>query len=400
MKWPLHRVSDFGRVITGKTPSTKNSNYWDGQFLFVTPSDLSFRHYYCSKTERCVSDEAKERFKNQVIPENSVMFTSIGNTIGKCAISSAESLTNQQINSIIVNEHNDFRFVYYLLCNNVETVKSLGASSATPIVNKTEFQQIRLKAPDLPEQQRIGDILSAYDSLIENNRRRIQLLEQSARMLYKEWFVHLRFPGHEHVKIKNGVPEGWERKTVGDVAEVLSGFAFKSSTFQSEGNFAIVTIKNVQDGQFDTVCSSSIDQPPKEMQDHCYLRTGDVLLSLTGNIGRVCMVHGDGFLLNQRVAKLQAKDVFTRSFVYCMFRNEGFQSLLTNLSYGVAQQNLSPVKMKSIELNVPPNRLIEDFTDVAEPLMDQILILNRENEKLRQARDILLPKLMSGKVEV
>ena len=207
-------ISDLGRIVTGKTPSTKNPAFFDGKYQFVTPSDLYWETYYCQSTERTVTEDAKKAYPNQFIPSDAVMVTCIGNTIGKCGISSGGCLTNQQINTIIPATGISPRFIYYLMIQNRELIRGvgLGGGSATPILNKTTFSKIRLRVPSKGYWARIASILSAYDDLIENNQRRIQLLEQSAQLLYKEWFVHLRFPGHEHVTITDGVPEGWIKK--------------------------------------------------------------------------------------------------------------------------------------------------------------------------------------------
>jgi len=215
------RISQLGRVVTGKTPATSRQEFFGGDYLFVTPSDLEYDHYYCRTTERSVTEEAKSALPNQFVPVDAVMFTCIGATIGKCAIAPAECLTNQQINSVVVNEHTDSKFLYYLLCHSVDMVKGLGGGAATPIVSKSKFEEVELLVPPLRDQQAIADILSAYDDLIENNRRRMALLEEAARQLYREWFVRLRFPGHEHTRITNSVPEGWERKTLGDLCQEI-----------------------------------------------------------------------------------------------------------------------------------------------------------------------------------
>ena len=142
--------------------------------------------------------------------------------------------------------------------------------------------EIEFPKPPLDIQRRMADILSAYDDLIENNRRRIALLEQAARELYREWFVRLRFPGHESTRIVDGVPEGWERKTYADLFRFLGGFAFKSKTYEQDGEYGIVTIKNVHDAQFVPECPSKLNYVPEKMKEHCALATGDILLSLTG----------------------------------------------------------------------------------------------------------------------
>ena len=220
MKFFLRRIAELGFVVTGKTPPTKRHEMFGGEYLFVTPSDLEYNHYYCRNTERTVTEEAKSKFVSQFIPSGAVMFTCIGATIGKCGIASAECLTNQQINSIIASENTDSKFLYYLLCNNVESVKTLGGGSATPIVSKSKFEKVELKVPSLSDQQTVSSILSVYDDLIENNQRRMVLLEEAARQLYREWFVRLRFPGHEHKRIVNGVLIGWESRILGNLCEI------------------------------------------------------------------------------------------------------------------------------------------------------------------------------------
>ena len=224
MSWTTKRIDELGKVVTGTTPATANPSFYRGDFMFVTPTDLEYENYYVRDTYSTVTNEARDSFKNQFIPKNSIIFTCIGNTIGKCGISSDDCLTNQQINSIIVDGKNNPKFLYYLLIKNRSFIRSIGLSggAAKPIINKSTFSSIKVRVPDKQTQDNIADILSDYDDLIENNRRRIQLLEQAARLLYKEWFVHLRFPGHQHTKVINGVPEGWEYKQVKDVLEKVN----------------------------------------------------------------------------------------------------------------------------------------------------------------------------------
>jgi type I restriction enzyme S subunit len=218
MKLNSRRISQLGRVVTGKTPQTSRQEFFGGEYPFVTPSDLDYNHYYCHTTERTVTEQAKAALPNQFVPADAVMFTCIGATIGKCGIAPSECLTNQQINSVLANDTTDPRFLYYLLCHNIEVVRSLGGGAATPIVSKSKFEEVELLVPRIREQQRdIAEVLSAYDDLIQNNTRRMALLEQAARLLYQEWFVRLRFPGHEHTRITTGIPQGWEQKHLGDV---------------------------------------------------------------------------------------------------------------------------------------------------------------------------------------
>ena len=330
------------------------------------------------------------------------MFTCIGNTIGKCGIASENCLTNQQVNSIIVNRENNPHFVYYALIRNRPMIRGIGLSggAAQPIINKSTFSAVQIDVSERVTQDAIADILSAYDDLIENNRRRIALLEQAARELYREWFVRLRFPGHESTRIVDGVPEGWERKTYADLFRFLGGFAFKSKTYEQDGEYGIVTIKNVHDAQFVPECPSKLNYVPEKMKEHCALSTGDILLSLTGNVGRSCVVFGRNYLLNQRVAKVVGITDIPKSYTYWTFSNKITQKELENLAHGVAQLNLSPVILGQRSLLKPSSSLLRSFEEIADPILWQITTLNLKIVQLRQARDVLLPRLMSGEVAV
>lgn len=272
---------------------------------------------------------------------------------------------------------------------------AIGAAQRT--ISLSSLQNLTINLPDLPTQRRIASILSAYDDLIENNRRQIKLLEEAAQRLYREWFVELRFPGHEGVKVVDGVPEGWMKGTVDNIVKLLSGYPFKSSEYVSSGKYRLITIKNVKDGEFSPDNVDYIDQLPDKVPSHCILTEGDILLSLTGNIGRVCIVNGYNYLLNQRVAKLQT---LHPAYAYCMFRSKEMLNKMTALSNGVAQQNLSPIRAEKIRILIPSSNLLFQFKNIVEPIISQIILLNNQITFACEARDRLLPELMDGEIEV
>lgn len=272
---------------------------------------------------------------------------------------------------------------------------AIGAAQRT--ISLSSLQNLTINLPDLPTQRRIASILSAYDDLIENNRRQIKLLEEAAQRLYREWFVELRFPGHEGVKVVDGVPKGWMKGTVDNIVKLLSGYPFKSSEYVSSGKYRLITIKNVKDGEFSPDNVDYIDQLPDKVPSHCILTEGDILLSLTGNIGRVCIVNGYNYLLNQRVAKLQT---LHPAYAYCMFRSKEMLNKMTALSNGVAQQNLSPIRAEKIRILIPSSNLLSQFKNIVEPIISQIILLNNQITFACEARDRLLPELMDGEMEV
>ena len=291
----------------------------------------------------------------------------------------------------------NFEFLYYILKSKQRELHNTQKGAAIPHVTPALIGSIDGLLPDILTQQGIVSILSRYDSLIENYQKQIKLLEEAAQRLYKEWFVDLRFPGYENTKIVDGVPEGWEKKKIKDVVELQSGYAFKSSTFEDGCPYKIVTIKNVKDGIFESENVSTVRAVPEKMPNHCFLKDGDILLSLTGNVGRVCIVIGENYLLNQRVAKLKTD---YPAYTYCLFRSHEMFITVCNLANGAAQQNVSPIRIGDIDIVLANDELMKKFEGIAGVYVDEIIKHHRQIRLLTEARDRLLPKLMSGEIEV
>jgi len=292
---------------------------------------------------------------------------------------------------------------YYLLSPLMQNeLLSKSAGSTVPHINVKDIKNLNLfSLPPLPIQRLIASILTAYDDLIENNSKRIKLLEELAQRTYEEWFVKFRVNGRQLIiDEKTGLPEGWERKKLNDVVNIISGFPFKSSEYVDNGQFKIVTIKNVQDGYFVPNTTDTLVGIPQKVKKEQVLETGDIILSLTGNVGRVCLVYGDNYLLNQRVAKLITNEKSSPGFVYFTMRNDKMVTTLENISNGAAQQNLSPINMGNIEVNYPDETIISKFNKVSNNVVKQICRLYVQNQKLKESRDMLLPKLMNGTINV
>ena len=291
-------------------------------------------------------------------------------------------------------------FVYYFFKQ--DWIRNYAANSMTGASGRQRadikfIQKAKVQFPPLATQQKISSILSAYDTQIENNQKRIKLLEQMAENLYKEWFVRFRFPGYENVEFEGGIPKGWTRCKLGDLIDFQNGFAFKSETFVPEGKYKVITIKNVQDGQFDSSNADRVEDIPKGMPSYCKLSEGDILLSLTGNVGRVCHAIGDNMLLNQRVAKIKSSH---SHFAYCMLRTPAMFAYLNMIAYGTAQLNLSPIKAANLKIIKPTESIMEAFDKVVAPLFSSVFNLYNQIDFLSSQRDLLLPRLMSGKLSI
>ena len=283
-------------------------------------------------------------------------------------------------------------------------IKNQNTGSSIPLITLNTLRNLPVNLPPIDVQNNIIAILSAYDDLIESNNRRIKILEEMAQTICNEWFVKFRFPWHSKVRMVKSelgdMPEGWGVKQLNDVIDIRSGFAFKSGTFTHEGKYRLVTIRNVQNGKFVAESDSRLQDIPEKTPEYCLLKNGDILLSLTGNVGRVCLCYGKDYLLNQRVAKLVPKDKADWSYVYFMYLQPQFRTKLEMISTGVAQQNLSPVEMGKIKILYPTEILRKSYGDLCNPILKNILMLFQKNSILNQARDLLLPRLISGELNI
>lgn len=369
---------------------------------FITISNIDSSNHIDFKNTLFVPEEYYENLDNIRKPIiNDILYSVVG-SFGKAVLIKENKKFVFQRHIAILRPNPDIvnpSYLYYIMSSksfyNKADVVAIGAAQRT--ISLTSLRNLEINLPTIDIQCRIAEILSHYDSLIENYQKQIKLLEESAQRLYKEWFVDLRFPGHENTKIVDGVPEGWAKKRINEFASILSGYAFKSSTFEENGYYNIVTIKNVQNGFFEGKRLNHIRKLPPGMPQHCLLNTGDLLLSLTGNIGRVCMVIGKNNLLNQRVAKIESK---YPAFVYCLFRSNSMFTAINNLGNGAAQQNVSPIRIGELEIIFANDEIISNFEKITSNIRKQILLLHSKINLLSEARDRLLPKLMSGEIEV
>jgi len=315
-------------------------------------------------------------------------------------LSSADCLTNQQINSIIPQEGIDPRFIYYLLVHNTDAIRGvgLGGGSATPILNKTSFSKIKLHVPPPSQWNSIAAILSAYDDLIENNRRRIQLLEQSARLLYREWFVHLRFPGHEHTQIIDGVPDGWEKKAAIEVMDVLSGGTPKTTNPSYwDGEIPFYTPKDSVGYAYVFETEKYITEEGLKNCNSKLYGKDTIFITARGTVGKINLAQCS-MAMNQSCYALIAKASLNQQFMYFALVEsiEQFRSR----AVGAVFDAIVVDTFKMIPFVVPEKNLIDLFTEIVCPILQQIDVLSGQNRSLIKARDLLLPKLMNGEVAV
>ena len=289
----------------------------------------------------------------------------------------------------------DCDFLYYYMGQQSireAMAKTMVGASGRQRVNNKVFNDLQINLPPLSTQHCIANILSRYDSLIENYQKQIKLLEEAAQRLYKEWFVDLRFPGHENTKIVDGVPEGWEKKSIGEIGEYLNGFAFKPSDWQDLGK-PIIKIKEMGNGVTNETPRNSGERVPAKY----LIKTGDLLFSWSATL-MVIIWSGEEGWLNQHLFKVTPVKGIDREFLLQSISNTIVE--FQNLTTGSTMKHIQRGKLKEVHVNVPNGRTMRKYKSISEPIRERLLNLKREIILLQEARDRLLPKLMSGEIVV
>lgn len=275
---------------------------------------------------------------------------------------------------------------YYMQTHRIKNImiNSMTGATGRQRVNNDVFNHLTVKIPSLSIQNRIAEILSRYDSLIENYQKQIKLLEELAQRLYKEWFVDLRFPGHENTKIVDGVPEGWERKNITELADIQYGYAFDGKLFNSDKvGVPIARIRNIPDGYTN-------DYTTEEASNEYIVKNGDILAGMDG-IFHINTWSGSDAYLVQRTCLFRPKDEILKGFIFQAIK--GPIKVFEQTLVGATVAHLGKKHIDSIDLIMPKDiHLYRPFNDLffyRQELLNQIRFL-------AEARDRLLPKLMSG----
>lgn len=303
----------------------------------------------------------------------------------------------------------DARFTYYLTSSDavvLPAINSMTGASGRQRADKRFIQRLKLNLPDLPTQECIADILSAYDDLIEANNHRIELLEQTAQELYKEWFVRFRFPGYENTKSENRIPEGWNVVKLGDYVEIKGGKRLpEGQTLCVEATeHPYIRIRDITASKFISLTNSFeyIDNETFDIIRRFTVNTNDILISIVGTIGAIACVGKSlkGANLTENCVKLVNVRHFTNSYLYHFLNSDAGKGAIQAGIVGATQPKLPLYNIKRIKLLKPNTDLIVAFTKMIEPIDQEIMTLMDKNRNLMAQRDMLLPRLMSGKLEV
>ena len=384
-EWKKVKLGDIcERVTSGGTPKANVSSYY---FPPIIPWLKTKEVNYCriTETENFISEEGLNNSSAKLIAPNSVIIAMYGqgDTAGRVAINKIPLTTNQACCNLTIDESKaDYEFIYYQLCTLYNKMVSLKAGAAQPNLNARIIKNLEVLLPSLPTQHRIATILSRYDSLIENYQKQIKLLEEAAQRLYKEWFVDLHFPGHENTKIVDGVPEGWEKKKLVEIAELKAG----------GDKPEIVSAKRTKECSVPIFSNGTTNEGLYGYTNLPVILEQSVTISARGSVGYT-VFRRTPFVPIVRLISVTPHNIYVGYIFYCL-------KSTTLDSNGAAQHQITIPMIRNKEITIPSKGILELFESQTEPIFNQIDILKELIRLLTEARDRLLPKLMSGEIEI
>jgi type I restriction enzyme S subunit len=373
MSWTEKNLDELGFVGRGKSRHRpRNAEHlYNGPYPFIQTADVKHSGLYVTTYEQTYSEAGL--LQSKLWPSGTLCITIAAN-IAETAILGLEACFPDSVIGFIADETKcDIRFIKYTFDTLKRHYQQVSHCAAQDNLSLEKLLSFKIMVPSVQRQASIASILSAYDDAIENNRRRMALLEKAARLLYEEWFVRLRFPGHEHMRIVDGVPEGWERMPLGNRVTLNYGKALKADT-RIEGAFPVYGSSGIVGSH-----EAAIAKGP------------GIILGRKGNVGSVYWSSKDFFAIDT-VYFITAEE--SDLYLYHSLKHMHF------ISTDVAVPGLNRDLAYSRHLLVPSKSVLRLFLDAVSPIYQQLDKLDEINQKLCAARDLLLPRLMSGEIEV
>ncbi len=411
--WKLVAMEDEVRLLSGGTPKKSEGRFWNGEIPWVSSGEMTQSRIF--DTQHHVTEEAIGSGTRSV-PKNTVLVVVRGMSLAKefrVALTERRVTFNQDLKALRPSAKIDPGFLFYYLQSQRNAIRdrATDASHGTKKVETHVLKNWPLPLLSMKEQLYLRDILSAYDDLIENNRRRIQLLEQSARLLYKEWFVHLRFPGHEHVPVVDGVPEGWEEIPIGELIEDNTvdlqtgpfGTQLKAAEYSEDG-IPVINVRNIGFGSIRPEKVEYVTEEKAMQLSKHILRPGDIVFGRKGAVDRHSLITSaeDGWLQGSDCIRMRIKTKkLSPIFASLAFREDSHKRWMVGQCGNKATMaSLNQDVISRISLLIPSSEILLLFGGFVSRLFSQITVIQRQMSESAKARDLLLPRLMNGEIPV
>lgn len=394
-EWKECKLSEIMDLIGGGTPKTSNPDYWGGDIPWISVKDFNGERRYVGDTEKKITKLGLENSSTKILSKGDIIISARG-TVGELAIIPSDMAFNQSCYGLRAKDFVDSCFLYYLLKQSVNILKHNTHGSVFDTITRETFENISVKLPPLPTQQKIAAILSSLDDKIELNNKINTNLEQQAQALFKNWFVDFDPFGGK-------MPEGWKEVEFRDVCENLTDGVHNTVVDDPNGEYLLLSCKNIKGGVL--TISSSERKINKETFEKLRKRTklakGDILLSSVGTVGEMYLLNEtpDNYEFQRSVAIIKPNtSLISPAFLYesMLFQKD----TIIHSAHGAVQQCIFISDVGDFTTILPTIDIIEKFTNIVQPMLDTITANQHENQKLANFRDTLLPKLMNGEIVI
>ena len=412
-EWKEYKLGDLcNRVCSGGTPSSRHSEYYDGNIPWLNTKEINFNRIY--DTEKCITEDGLNNSAAKWIEKNSVIVAMYGATAGKSAIAKIPLTTNQACCNLMINPSvADYRFVYYFLCYKFVELASLANGGAQQNLNAQIIKDFEISLPSLDEQKQIANVLYSLDSKIEINRRINDNLEQQAQALFKSWFVDFEpFKNGEFVDSELGrIPKGWKLTYISEIIHVLeTGRRPKGGVGEIKGGIPSVGAEHIKGiGNYDYSKTKYINEEFASSLKTGKIKGYELLIYKDGGKPGYFIpnysIFGEGYpfeecFLNEHVFKLDFGDKGYNAFCYFYFHTDYVMNYLNAQGGKAAIPGINKQDVENILVFAPENEVVMKFSKFVLPLIKQILMNCNESRRLAELRDTLLPKLMSGELQI
>lgn len=400
MSWPTTKIGSVCRVLPGY--AFRSSDFTDSGIPVVKIASIKDDLTVDVAGGQCLPEGlVTERTRRFLLKDGDIVLAMTGATAGKIGriVSDAPMVLNQRVAKIEPAE-DDADYVWCILSSARyrDRFYNLAGGAAQPNLSGGQIEETEMPWPPSDARRRIGDAITSYDDLITNNMRRIELLEQSARLLFKEWFVYLRYPGHEHDKIVDGVPVRWIKAKIGDLGEVITGKTPSKAVQENFGDdVPFIKTPDLHGAVIVIECGEMLSDRGAQTQANKYIPPLSTMVSCIGSVGVVAM-NATIAQTNQQINTIvPVKPHYT---FYNYFFAQSLKARLEGLGGGATMANVNKGKFESLECILPPEPLLISFDEFCRPLFDMVLSLKKQVRNAGQARELLLPRLMDGRLAV
>ena len=405
MSWEYKTLDQLGEVSRGRSKHRPRNDpsLFGGDYPFIQTADVKAANFYITEYDTTYNEKGLAQSK---LWHPGTLCITIAANIADTGILAMDACFPDSVMGFLPYEGvADVRFVKYCFDILQQNCKKISQGAAQDNLSWEKLSTILFPAPPIEVQKRIADMLSAYDDLIENNQKQIKLLEEAAQRLYKEWFVDLRFPGHETTPITDGIPEGWQYSPLSEVFDFVRGKSYTSKELSDTVGVLMANLKNIR--AFGGYKRNAEKRFTGQFKENQTLAAGDVVMGVTDMtqerrlVGHVALVPdmGEPMTFSMDLIKIIPK-LTDKLFVYSALYYGGLSKQISPLANGVNVLHLKPEAMMGIEMLIPHDAIVRAYHERISPIIVRIEALQKQCDIAAEARDRLLPKLMNGEIEI